>query len=134
MNDLKDWEFDNTFTDSEGRKFEVRLSLSTVRRFAKETKMPLDGFVPGQLQYDEMLTLCYMGTRHHAELQKINLDEFCDEVIDGEAFQPAMEATTNAMVNFTLGQQKMPLRLKLAQSIRESLPEASSENEGASES
>jgi len=130
---MNEWEFDNTFTDSEGMVCTVKLSLSTVRKFAKEVKLPLDGFVPGQLSYDEMLLLCYRGTQHHSEFKKVTLDEFCDERLDGEAFPAAMEATSNAMVNFTLGQMKMAQRLKLAQQMRENLQEASSESEESGE-
>jgi len=126
-------EFEPTFLDSQNLKCEVKLSLSTVRKFAKECKLPLDGFVPGQLSYDEMLTLCYMGIKHHAELRHMTLDEVCDERLDGEAFARGMEATTNAMVNFTLGQMKEPERIKLAAQIRANLPDANSESEGDSE-
>ncbi len=121
---MKDWEFDNTFSDSEGMVCEVRLSLSTVRKFAKETKLPLNGFVPGQLGYDDMLQLCFRGTQHHNEFQKMTLDEFCDERLYGEAFGAAMTATNNAMVNFTLGQRPLPERLKLVKQMRELRAEA----------
>jgi hypothetical protein len=116
-NEQEETELPATFADESGRIWRVRLSIPLVLEFCGEHNVPMRQFEPSRLNMKQMFELAYRGTRWEtkAKASPVTLTEWTEEIGES-AFYPAIHATANEVINFTL-RSSLP-KSKIAEGVR----------------
>ena len=95
-----------TFTDSKGRTWEAVVTIGAARRFERATGLPFfDKATWSRLtqerRVDDICALAFAACKFSAKQYGVGAEEFGDQFETADLFRPMMEATLEALADFT---------------------------------
>lgn len=116
--------FETNFTDSEGHEWNCRITMGLALKFCRVNKIKLEMLSYENLDSYQLVELCFNSIQHHTDAKNYTLDDFMENLLNGEAYNDAIKAVMYALVNFTLPRLPEAERVKVIKEMKEEQEES----------